>query len=193
MNSLSAAGAVWGRGRIVNRVRIPNGTATVCVEIPLQRRKPVIGALALRRPQGHCGCASQETCSGEEKPYPACSWGDGFFWRAEKRLQQRYAVAAVPFLFSLFRRHYAEIRSGTAFPAGAAAHCAAAVHAQRRASHFGEGPPAGPGGTDPKRNSPGPITPPTHADGRTAVTRERKAARLRGPQGPQMILYSASA
>ena len=79
MNSLSAAGAVWGRWRIVNRVRIPNGTATVCVEMPLQRRKPVIGALALRRPQGHCGCASQETCSSDGKPYPASPWGMAAF------------------------------------------------------------------------------------------------------------------
>ena len=36
----------------MNRVRIPNGTATVCAEMPSRRRKPVIGASALRRLRG---------------------------------------------------------------------------------------------------------------------------------------------
>ena len=50
---LSACGGGHScRGRIANRVQIPNGTATVSVEVSLQRRKSVIGE-KLRRLRGH--------------------------------------------------------------------------------------------------------------------------------------------
>ena len=47
-------------GRIENRVKFPNGTATVSVEVPHLRRKPVIGVY-LR--EGHAGLLRRK--SGE--------------------------------------------------------------------------------------------------------------------------------
>ena len=46
MNSLSAAGAVWGRGRIVNRVRIPNSSRCCMFLLPSSGSERVRHSLA---------------------------------------------------------------------------------------------------------------------------------------------------